>query len=413
MKLTEVRDFRNKIKDYSKVYAFRQQGLEEVEKPDYIPTLDFDRFKRRGCRVEFKKIGDNDFILYTNGINYKVDLDILALTQDYYLKLAKEKQRKENERAFNNYVERRGIEFAKRYCKKRRVSTFTKNKASHFQIQILSDDRLEAWRIFRKNLEELEQKLLDLELETIESNNTYSKGEQTSYGDSGLNAVLFDSHGVKIKRQNGNSITFSESDLIKESLNSVFSVYGDLSAVFKEYGLKISYSGNKNMHARKAAGLFFPHFKAIGTCKMGIVSVLAHEIAHFMDYYTAKKSETKRCFSSDEAGSTARRIARAFKIGMNEKTNSKYYNRSCECFARAFEQFVNPDMCVDPNYCKADIFKNEISPMIKSFLDDFKKIVATVKEDENTVEIKLDAVASGSKKIKVVDFSKAEQLTLF
>ena len=408
-----TKDFRNLVNDYSKVYAFRQKGITKIERPVFIPSIDLNRFERRGCRVEFKKIADNDYFLFNKDEIIRVDLDILALTQDYYFKLAKETRKIKNEMRLNELIEEYGEEKGKRYHSAKRIKAYTPHQATTFQLNILSNNYLEAWKIFRANLEELNQKLLDLELETTDSNNTYSKGQHTSYGDCNLNGVLFDSHGVNIKLQNGNPVTFTESDLLKDSLDKVFNVYGDLSPVFREYGLKISFSGDKKMHARKANGIFFPHFRAIGTSQFNTVSTLAHEIAHFMDFYTAKQSNVKRTFSSDEDGSTARKIAGIFRKNMNEITNSKYMNRTCECFARALQQFVDSSKSTEPNYCKDDAFRNEVAPLVESFLQDFSEIVKSVEAEEKPIENKLEIAASASKKKNNVKPVDIEQLNLF
>jgi hypothetical protein len=145
----------------------------------------------------------------------------------------------------------------------------------------------------------------------------------------------------------------------------------------KKFELKVSHSGEKHMHARKCCGIFFPYYHAIGVMFSGDKEqagfTMAHEWAHFMDNYAGKQNG--RHFASDDYSGDAYAIANTFRKNMNERQSSKYMNRTCECFARALEQYAahktNMGGRYDPVdcYAKADVFTERIIPMIDKWLE--------------------------------------------
>jgi 8-oxo-dGTP pyrophosphatase MutT (NUDIX family) len=189
----------------------------------------------------------------------------------------------------------------------------------------------------------LKWKKLDLQIQREENLNSYAKGLETSYGDSNTLNDLLETHGVKIKTQNGKAMSDAQKIQIEEALGDVYKSFGDRSSMAKKFGLKISHSGEKLMFARQALGLYVPSMKAIGVSnnqehdKFGFT--LAHEYAHFVDNYLGTQSD--RHFASDNHNSTAGKIAYKFREIMNKGkfTDSDYANRTCECFARALEQY--------------------------------------------------------------------------
>jgi hypothetical protein len=102
--------------------------------------------------------------------------------------------------------------------------------------------------------------------------------------------------------------------------------------------------------------------------------VLAHELGHFLDSQAGK--ETEHFFSSDKPGNIENRIAALFRNEMNQRStateNSKYLQRTCECFARAMEQFtafaVSPKQylyyCKKEAYAPDDAFREKLLPPI-------------------------------------------------
>jgi hypothetical protein len=131
------------------------------------------------------------------------------------------------------------------------------------------------------------------------------------------------------------------------------------------------------MHASTAAGLFIPSMHAIGvTAKYGQKGtgfILSHEFGHFMDYYLGQK--TGRHYMSDNPDSEAGRIAKTFRQNMSKAQNSKYQNRTCECFARALEQYWaiktnNKDVVEEwdkGNHPDEAIFQEKLMPLINDF----------------------------------------------
>jgi 8-oxo-dGTP pyrophosphatase MutT (NUDIX family) len=233
----------------------------------------------------------------------------------------------------------------------------------------------------------LQWKKIDLEVQREENDGSYDKALQTSYGDTNLNNDLLVSHGVKIKLQNGKDVKANHAEQIKENLNEVYQSFGNRSEMAKNFGLKISHSGEKLMFARKALGVYVPSMKAIGvsdkqeTGKFGFT--LAHEFSHFIDHYAGKKQG--RNYASDNHNSTAGKIAREFRKNMNKKTDSKYINSSKECFARSMEQYhamkhygddavkyknVGTPYHEDEHHVNKQTFNALIKPLIEQFLQE-------------------------------------------
>jgi mutator protein MutT len=234
--------------------------------------------------------------------------------------------------------------------------------------------------------EQYKWKKIDLEVQKEHNLGTYKKGQETSYGDSGTKNDLLESHGVKVKTQNGSEITPGQVMQIKEHLTKVYESFGDRSSMSKQFGLKISHAGDKHMHASNYLGIYFPAYKAIGVTdnhhgKFGFT--LAHEYAHFLDNFSGKKNG--RHYSSDDYSSTAGKIASIFRKNMNQKSDSNYINQSAECFARSFEQYhamkhngedaiksqVDKKPYVErPEHVNKEKFNTLIKPLIEQFLQE-------------------------------------------
>jgi hypothetical protein len=168
---------------------------------------------------------------------------------------------------------------------------------------------------------------------------------------------------------------------VEEALEKTAKVFGSLRRVSSAYGLKISHAGSKNMHARKAIGIFFNHYKAIGVCFANAETshlILSHELAHFLDARAG--NGLRHFFASDRADTPENRIAKTFRSEMNKNTrrtkNSKYLNRTCECFARAMEQYtafvLSPaqyeNFTRSESYTPDEPFRTEIIPLIDTVL---------------------------------------------
>jgi mutator protein MutT len=247
------------------------------------------------------------------------------------------------------------------------------------------DSRARSAIEFQEIRKQLIWKRADLQVQREENDGAFEKGRETSYGDSGTKDTLLETHGVKVKNQNGSEITADRVEQIKLELNNVYSSFGNRSLMAKEFGLKISHSGEKLMHAKTALGIYIPSMKAIGVSnnpkhdKFGFT--LAHEFAHFIDNYVGKKGG--RHYASDNFNSTAGQIANVFRDNMNKAADSPYLNRTCECFARAFEQYhaiknegddavksrsIGVSYHESPEHVSKDKFNTLVKPLIEQFL---------------------------------------------
>lgn len=368
----EVTDYRKVVP--LKISPVSEKGILNRPRPSWIPELSDRRFSAVHNRIEGVKLGPNDYVVLldaTQGAKRyaRVTVDVLAAMQDYYLKRAK---------ALN------AMEQKTRMVKLKPVRVLPITKVTVGNINLattwLGKDRQACLAAVNMALDDMRQKLSDMNMQLEENLSVYAKGEETSYGDKGINADLLDQYGVFVKRQNGDPITRQEVAEIRHALDDVFSVYGDRSEMSRKFGLKISHSGHVLMHARKVAGIYFPMYHTIGvTMKAGPEGfgfTLAHEWAHFMDNYLGLKSH-KYMYSSDDWNSLSGQIAQSFRRHMRKRQSSEYMNRTCECFARAFEQYFATKQG-DPeefqktnngqgNYCSQEVFEKEIQGLIDTW----------------------------------------------
>ena len=308
------------VNDYSGIPALeiimpKEKTILDKPKPKYIPDIDEVEFKRHGMYFDALKIGEDKYLVALNkyqreGIKNKfingkqetifidtvkdsnlciMSLDLLAVTTKYY----RSKLKAENA---NYYKERGG--------KAKRLSILSNIRANYSHMDMFHDinpletnvSRISShpfW-LHKKQLDEdLTQKSIDMELQLEDLENAHKKGEDTSYGDKGTKDDLLKDYGVKVKRQNGDVINTTEINQIKTALDDIFFVFGNRKQMSEKFNLKISHSGDKNMHARKAAGLFYPSYNAIGVSfsDKSVLKgnlILSHEYGHFMDYWIGK-----------------------------------------------------------------------------------------------------------------------------
>jgi hypothetical protein len=311
-----------------------------------------------------------------------VNRDVLAAMHDYYLKKAKAQQKKE--------IEESGVK-----RKAKRISVIPENKMSYAQMDFIEgfigksdkagETRKKTWELYNEIRQDMKQKTEDMEIQIEEYYNTHAKGRETAYGDVGLKDNLLNDYGVKVKRQNGAEISDAEISAIQNALTDVYQIFGNRAEMAKKFGLKISHSGDVLMHARKASGLFCPSMKAIGvTAKYGEKGtgfILAHEFGHFMDYYVGQQSD--RHYISDNPDSEAGQIAAVFRKNMKSRQKSVYQNRTCECFARAMEQYWaiktnNKEIVAEwdtGNHPTEEIFREKLMPLIDSFFQNNEKML--------------------------------------
>lgn len=391
--------------------------------PSYLPPVEI---RRNGCYdIPAVKVADNQYLLKgtkKGGPIYRVSLDVYAALIDYHLKYdraAGKAVAEYNNNALKEALENEQTEFFplrtkfptvpeplsfESHCQpeKKRVGPY-KYSSGRVSLQRISSNSMSrevyyfieseigsgTTKIFnhhQQNLEDLHQKLLDMELQHSDLESTWTKGRETAYGDSNLDESLLATYGVNIKRQNGNTLSAHEKTELKEVLNQVYSTYGDLSSITKDYGLKISHSGTTRMHASKAVGLFTPGMKALGISfglgKDEAIYTANHEMAHFIDHLRGK--EHHAWHASDIPGTLENKIAATFRQGMNT-AKGDYWNRTCECFARAMEEYgkivhiqqKHPDWDSEkinekvslPAYMDYTKFYNTMIPLIQEWIE--------------------------------------------
>ena len=282
----------------------------------------------------------------------------------------------------------------KRY-KKMKPKSLSGNRATYSHLNIISaafqDGHRQRWNYLREYLDDIEQMTIDATLQAEDDLTTFDKGRETSYGKRGSYKTLLDSHGVLIKRQNGKPIDAEETKQLQQALESVYSIFGDRSEMARKDGLLISHSGDKLMHAMKALGVYFPGRKAIGvTWGRGQTNAgftLAHEFAHYIDNRIGEKGG-RHNYASDDRKSHEYSIASTFRQTMRIKQDSKYQNRTCECFARALQQYFahktgeaeeyQRQNNSEGNHPDIETFDRDIAPKIEQFLRDRDEILRSM-----------------------------------
>jgi hypothetical protein len=245
----------------------------------------------------------------------------------------------------------------------------------------------EAWNRYNDFRDRLRQKLSDMLCQREDYESSYSKGQITAYGTTNTDDRLLKDYGVLVKRQNGNAITAPEIQQIKSSLDRFYALMGNFSSIARDYHLKISHAGDKKMFASRFSGLFTFLHHAIGVSfrnEETAPAILAHELAHFLDAQAG--SDTQHFFASDNASSPEYAVAAAFRSLMNKNqsvTKSAYYNRTCECFARALEQYTAfhtlPDhfdrLSHTPAYTSHENFTGRVVPAINRYVIERQRLL--------------------------------------
>jgi hypothetical protein len=272
------------------------------------------------------------------------------------------------------------------------------------------------FRMHRECLDDVNQKILDMELQKADWESSWTKGRETSYGDTNLDDSLLQEYGIRVKRQNGENISKKEIDELKTALNRVHSVFGNISDVSQAWGLKVSHAGNTKMHASKYIGLFTPYYRAIGISFAGgeaEASLTAiHEHAHFLDHLSGK--ELNAWHASDIPGTLENQIAVVFREHMID-VKGAYWSRTCECFARAIEEYaqitlIREQEVVDnfsldsinkinakiakPGSVKYLPFKENIEPLVNRLLEQYRERYTSKQREVSKAELVLENTAS-------------------
>lgn len=422
-----------------KVFLCNKKDILDKPRPSWIPELDskglaIDKF----LPICVKDFSDGNYFvqskiytgekdsngksIYKNQI-YKMSPDVLAATVDYYLKRKRAELKTEGSsekvslpRGMNSMPTSRYNEISK-LCllcdapslKYKNVDKSITDKA--FEMKGKSPGKLyqiqnnvvflEQWQPL---LENIKGKRLDMNYQKQDYIDSYSKAVETAYGDSKTFNNLYNDFGVKIKKQNGTNFSKPEIEKLSETLKKVYAHYGNLSELAGEYGLKISYADNCMQFARKAIGLYFSYHNAIGISffneekQLSVAGInhlpdvtLAHEVAHWLD--SQKGKESHNFFASDKYGSLENQIATKFKeeIKLREKSNKsatrigkadeihlgEYWHRTCECFARAMEQYYalkqGIDLSEEIAYARKDNFEEDFIPLIEELMKENKR----------------------------------------
>lgn len=422
-----------------KVFLCNKKDILDKPRPSWIPELDskglaIDKF----LPICVKDFSDGNYFvqskiytgekdsngksIYKNQI-YKMSPDVLAATVDYYLKRKRAELKTEGSsekvslpRGMNSMPTSRYNEISK-LCllcdvsslKYKNVDKSITDKA--FEMKGKSPGKLyqiqnnvvflEQWQPL---LENIKGKRLDMNYQKQDYIDSYSKAVETAYGDSKTFNNLYNDFGVKIKKQNGTNFSKPEIEKLSETLKKVYAHYGNLSELAGEYGLKISYADNCMQFARKAIGLYFSYHNAIGISffneekQLSVAGInhlpdvtLAHEVAHWLD--SQKGKESHNFFASDKYGSLENQIATKFKeeIKLREKSNKsatrigkadeihlgEYWHRTCECFARAMEQYYalkqGIDLSEEIAYARKDNFEEDFFPLIEELMEENKR----------------------------------------
>ena len=422
-----------------KVFLCNKKDILDKPRPSWIPELDskglaIDKF----LPICVKDFSDGNYFvqskiytgekdsngksIYKNQI-YKMSPDVLAATVDYYLKRKRAELKTEGSsekvslpRGMNSMSTSRYNEISK-LCllcdvpslKYKNVDKSITDKA--FEMKGKSPGKLyqiqnnvvflEQWQPL---LENIKGKRLDMNYQKQDYIDSYSKAVETAYGDSKTFNNLYNDFGVKIKKQNGTNFSKPEIEKLSKTLKKVYAHYGNLSELAGEYGLKISYADNCMQFARKAIGLYFSYHNAIGISffneekQLSVAGInhlpdvtLAHEVAHWLD--SQKGKESHNFFASDKYGTLENKIATKFKeeIKLREKSNKsatrigkadeihlgEYWHRTCECFARAMEQYYalkqGIDLSEEIAYARKDNFEEDFIPLIEELMEENKR----------------------------------------
>lgn len=386
-------------------FDVKSKDILSKEKPKFVLDYDDSLFRRNGYNLS-AVVRDNNNVLVRLGENNNalMTLDHYVAMEKYLQVYTKESLKNEENKRVEakkkrlkedyNYTDEQVDKFVK--AKKKLIKINDQSNSTRLDVDFwavntglnYSVNQRQYWNDRERLFELKGQKSVDMTLQLEDIENSFKKGRETSYGNKGATDQLLNTHGVKIKRQNGDEISQNEINQLKEALDSVYSVFGDRSEMSKKWGLKISHSGEKKMHAMKAVGVFFPVYNAIGVSFATDVQgklTLSHEFAHFMDYWIGKQEGSH--FGTDKYGSLIHNIADTFRRNMNKKQDSDYQNRTCECFARAMEQYFAyktsevdyKDVQTNDNHVVGSKFEKDIVPLINSFFATYSNLLKSLK----------------------------------
>lgn len=430
--------------EHDKIFLVNKKDILTKPRPSWIPELDENCLEREDFLPHCVKDSDGYYFVqktslevpedyngpklsdyekrqkFTKKTYYKMSLDLIAATCDYYIKKRKAEiklsgdthrvgfPRSAGSMTWARYDDMVSMfslceaykddpEITKNYGHVKARRSNPKHKGYIRQTEIAFHDH------YGPLLQELKDKKLDMNLQKQDAADTHKKGEETSYGMSDRSDTLKKNYGVTIKKQNGTSFDSQQLKNISEALENVWNHYGKLDDVAIAFNLGISYAANTLQHARKAVGIFHPEYHAIGVSffeekvadSKDSSMVLCHEVAHWLDFEKGNRDHFH--YASDKTGTLENKIALKFKElvrkrNSGEKKLGDYWYRTCECLARAMEEDYGLkhdcyDFYNDQAYLTPEVFKKEILPLVEQLLEENRKYFNLVKKENLSQEL--------------------------
>jgi len=252
----------------------------------------------------------------------------------------------------------------------------------------------EVWSYWASFRYQMDWKIKDIGVQRQFESDIRAAAIETSFGESNTDSALRESLGILVKRQSGDKITPAEIEQIRKAWVNVNRAFGDLSGIARDTNLKISHTAKKLVFASKAAGMYVPSMGTIAVSdKFGdnqFESILAHELAHFIDNKLGGESGHR--YYSDDFESTAGLVADMLRRNMTKSSTSDYINSTKECFARAMELYFSISTFGDnasviysyteldrkrpyffeDHYVSKEVYYDKLKPLIEAFLAENK-----------------------------------------
>ena len=430
--------------EHDKIFLVNKKDILTKPRPSWIPELDENCLEREDFLPHCVKDSDGYYFVqktslevpedyngpklsdyekrqrFTKKTYYKMSLDLIAATCDYYIKKRRAEiklsgdthrvgfPRSAGSMTWARYDDMVSMfslceaykddpEITKNYGHVKARRSNPKHKGYIRQTEIAFHDH------YGPLLQELKDKKLDMNLQKQDAADTHKKGEETSYGMSGRSDTLKKNFGVTIKKQNGTGFDSQQLKNISEALENVWNHYGKLDDVAIAFNLGISYAANTLQHARKAVGIFHPEYHAIGVSffeekvadSKDSSMVLCHEVAHWLDFEKGNRDHFH--YASDKSGTLENKIALKFKELVRKRNSGgkklgDYWYRTCECLARAMEEDYGLkhdcyDFYNDQAYLTPEVFKKEIAPLVEQLLEENRKYFNLVKKENLSQEL--------------------------
>lgn len=323
--------------------------------------IDNNVFLSMACHIPKVKIGADKYLVIIGNKKMIMTGAAVVYNQDKLFRRAKEIAKKKIESHVEQYkklypekTEKEIKDIVKRRIHATAPKILPKGKMATHQWALIKKyhglkHEIEISRMYKTTENELAYRAADLKSYHEDYESSFQKGRETSYGEKNSSPVLKDKHGVLIKRQNGEALTPDDIEALDDVMQTVNEVYGDQKEKYSTFGLRVSYSGDKRMHARKYSGLFDRRYGTIGISDVrNRHSTAIHEFAHFHDHVNRKTGYST--YASHDPGTAEGEIAEAYRKALPGYGGDveNYWFRSHECFARAIQQYYEAKTF--PNY---------------------------------------------------------------